>query len=398
MTRAKWGFVGLAAGLLWFGPALADVTGFLGDLVGGKSAAAEFAGTWTATGTAAGDIDHLVVTATGSGPVRIQVFGRCETRICNWGALPARVRTDGPTSDSVRSLAADFNLGFALRHITLHRLAGNILRFDMVTEFTDGSDRHDYEAAGQLVPAGTKVAAASPAPAASAAPSPAPVAAPAPAPIPAPIPAPNPAPAPSATSSTLSSLNPLHWLSSKPAPQPAAPQTAAAPTAVPIDNTEPVAASSAAPVSDCSAIDAGHLYVAPVNGNWNLRDFLHVVQGFGPYRDAANRGLAVLNFYRFDEICRVGRGTTNMTFLRAAGEVPHQPMAGADCSDVRPEQVAAVKRDDDWKVVDGSREIYDYGSDEQGAAEAVAVIKSLNLSHQCYFDRANTPVSYLIAR
>lgn len=380
MTRAKWGFVGLAAGLLWLGPALADVTGFLGDLVGGKSAAAEFAGTWTAPGTVTGDIDHIIVTTSGSGPVRIQVFGRCETRICNWGALPARVRTDGPASESVRSLAADFNLGFALRHITLHRLAGNTLRFDMVTEFTDGSDRHDYEAAGQLVPAGTKVAAL-----------PAPAAPPSATTMPT-SPAPAPAPAPSTAPSSGSSLNPLNWFSSKPA------APAATPAAVPTDNTEPVAASTAAPVDDCFAIDTGHIYLAPASGNWNLRDFLHVVQGFGPYRNAAARALTVIQFYHFDEICHVGRGSTNMAFFRAAGEVPHQPMAGADCSDVHPEQVAAVKRDDDWKVVDGTRELYDYGSDEQGAATAAAVIKSLALSHQCFYDRANTSASYWLAR
>jgi hypothetical protein len=389
MSRAKWGFIGLTAGLLWAGPATADVTNFLGDLVGGKSAAAEFAGTWTLPGTTTGDIDHVVVTAPSSGPVRIQVFGRCEARICNWGALPARARTDGPASDSVRSLAADFNLGFALRHITLHRIAGNALRFDMVTEFTDGSDRHDYETAGQLVPAGTKLAAA-------------PVSAPVPgaaaSAVPAPAPAQRAAPAPAP--STASSLNPLNWFSSKPAaaPLPPAPQSAAAPAAVPIDNSEPVAVSTAAPVDDCFTIDTGHVYLAPANGNWNLRDFLHVVQGFGPYRNAAAKALTVIQFYHFDEICHIGRGSTNMVFFRAAGDIPHQPMSGADCTDVHPDQVTAVKRDDDWKVVDGTREIYDYGSDGQGAAEAATVIKSLALSHQCFYDRANTQTSYWLAR
>jgi len=342
MARAKWGIFGLAAALMVPVAALADATGFLSDLVSGRPAAAEFAGTWVVGGQApaGSDIDHVVVTASGQGTVRIQVFGRCEARVCNWGALPARVRTDGPNSQVVRSLSADFNLGFALQHVTLHRLPGNLLRLDMVTEFTDGSDRHDYETALQLRPAGAPVASSA-----------------------------------------------------------AAPTPATAATAAPVEpSVLPLAATAAPPTDDCVAIAAGHIYVAPSNGNWSVRDFLHVIQGFGPYRAAAAKGLAVFNFYRFDEGCHVGRASTNMTFFRASGEVPRQPMAGEDCTEVHPAAVAAVKQDDDWKVVEGARVIFDYGSDEQGAAQAVTVIKSLNLVRQCYYDRANYSATYWLSR
>lgn len=342
MKNGKCGLFGavLAAGLLWTGAATADVTGFISDLVSSKAAYEGFLGTWTSS--APGDIERIVVTASGSGPARIQIFGRCEARICNWGALPARIRTDGPASNTVRSLSADFNLGFALRHITLHRLPGNLLRFDMVTEFTDGSDRHDYESAGQL--------------STSAAPT-----------------------APQATAVPQAS------------PQAAAPD-------LPADNSMPVAVSAAPPTDDCVAIDTSHVYLANDNGNWKLRDFLHVIQNFGPYRVAAAKGLSVLSFYRLNEVCRVGRGASNMVFFRAAGEVPHQAMPGEACSDVHPDKVQAIKQDDDWKVVDGGREIYDYGSDQDGASQAATIIKSLNLSRQCFFDRANSPVSYWLSR
>jgi hypothetical protein len=371
----------LAAGLICPVAAFGGIPGVLGDLIGGKPAAAEFAGTWTAP--PGSDIDHIVVTVTSSGPARIQVFGRCEARICNWGALPARLRTDNPSSDVVRALAADFNLGFALRHITLHRTAGNALRFDMVTEFTDGSERHDYESAGQLVPAGTPVAAA-PATAVASAPS----AAPAPVAAPAPAAAPPAAPAPG---SGITALNPLSWFSSsKPSATPTGP--------IAQDNSVPVGVSTAAPVDDCFPVDSGHAYVVNANGNWNVRDFLHVVQSFGPYRAAAEKGLQTIGYYHFDEVCHIGRGATNMTFFRTAGEIPRQPMPGQDCVDVHYDAVTAVKRDDDWKVVDGERVIFDYGSDSAGAAQAASVIKSLALSRQCYYDRANLTASYWLSR
>jgi len=368
----------LAAGLMW--PAAACGQGVLGDLVsGGKSPAEGFAGTWIAP--AGSDIDHIIVSGSSSGPVRIQVFGRCETRVCNWGALAARIRTDGPTSTVTRALSADFNLGFALRHITLHREPGQALRFEMVTEFTDGSDRHDYETAGRLVPAGAVAASPSPAPAAVPAPVTAAVPPATPANVPAAAGAAPAVPAQPAAGSGITALNPLSWFGSK-------------------DNAGGVtaAAGSTAPVDDCFAFDTAHAYIVSANGNWNIRDFLHVVQGFGPYRVAADKGLKTIAFYRFDEICHVGRGASNLTFLRAAGEVPHQPMPGEDCVDVHADKVEVVKRDDDWSVVDGGRVIFNYGSDKDGAAQAASVIKSLGLTRQCYYDRAYPTASYWLSR
>lgn len=348
MKRTIRAILGLAAAVMVPVAAGADVTGFINDLVGGRAPGAGFAGTWYAA--SGSDIDHIIVTASDSGPARIQVFGRCEARICNWGALPAKLRTDGPASDAVRSLAADFNLGFAMRRLTLHRLPGNTLRFDMVTEFTDGSDRHDYETAGNLSSTPVRTAAV---------------------------------PAQPAEPVIL---------------RPGGEQTAVPAASPSHDNAMPVAAAAALPLDDCFPIDTDHVYAAPASGNWNLRDFLHVVQNFGPYRAAAAKGLAIIKFYRFDEVCRIGRGSTNMAFFKAAGEVPRQTMKGEDCTEIHPEKVVAVERDGDWNVTDGTHEIFDYGSDRQGAEQAVTVIKTLNLARQCYYDRANLSASYWISR
>lgn len=339
MLTTKQGFFGaiLVAGLWVAAPASADVSGILSGIMGNKAANGDFLGSWTAQG---GDIDHIVVSAGNSGTVRIQVFGRCDAGICNWGALPARLRTEGPTSEVVLSLAADFNLGFALRRLTLHKQPGKALRFDMVTEFTDGSERHDYESSGLLTVTG------------------------APAPV-----------APSVPAAAAISQSASH-----------------------LDTPQPVVSAATQVTDDCFAIDSTHTYVTADGGNWKLRDFLHVVQNFGPYRAAANKGLATLSFYHFDEVCHVGRGSTNLAFYRASGEVPRQAMPGEDCLDVHPNKVEAVLREDDWKVVEGSREIYNYSSDQKGAVQAVSLIKSLNLNRQCFFDRANLLASYWLSR
>lgn len=329
-------------------PASADVTSFLGGIVGAKGPASDFLGTWNAP--PGGDIDHLVVSAGNSGVVRIQVFGRCEARVCNWGALPVRFLSDGPNSEGVVGLVAEFNLGFAMRRLSLHKQPGNRLRFDLVTQFTDGSDRHDYEIAGLLTGSAAPPLAATP--------------------------------IPNTPQASNSAPNPVVTM----------------PAAIPLDNSTPVAASRGSGLDDCVAIDTAQSYIAGENGNWKLRDFLHVVLNFGPYKVAAAKGLSVLKYYRFDETCHIGRGTADLVLYRAAGEVPHQPMPGEDCTEIRSAKVEAVERDGDWKVVEGTRELYNYRSDRAGATQAATLVKSLNLTRQCYFDRKNMSASYWLSQ
>jgi hypothetical protein len=287
--------------------------------------------------------------------------------------LLGHIRSDNPQSAAVRSIAVDYNLGFALRHITLRRAEGNTLGFDIVTEFTDGSARHDYETSGRLIPLGARPV-ASAAPAATSAPAP--------------------AAAPAETGTLAADVRPV-------APASDVASAAPAPTKPwwnPFGATEPAAANMGGAPGDCITFNPEHSYLTPDAGNWKVHDFLHTIQDFGPYRIAATRALAVIADYHLDEVCRIGRGSSNLVYYRATGEVPHTAMPGEDCVETHPDKVEAVSRDEDWIVVDGGREIYNYGSDKDAAQQAASVIKTLGFSRQCYFDRSNTPLSYWLSR
>jgi hypothetical protein len=351
----------LITALFGAGIASAGVTDFLSNLVSPDSPYTGFLGNWVPDG--ASDIDHIMVSAPASDQVRLQVFGRCDSRICNWGALTSHVHYDGPETGGVRSLSADFNLGYALRHVSLHRLPGNALRYDMVTEFTDGSSRHDYEASGKLILAGSKPAATPAAPAAPAAIAAAPAAA-------------------------------LPFTAAG-APEAAAAAPVAAPALA--ADSEPVAAFTGASPGDCFKVDTGHVYLAPEAGHWKVRDFLHALLDFGPNQAAAKKGLAVVTYYHADEFCRIGRASAAMNLFRSTGEVPRNAMPKEDCLAVNPDKVAAVEQDGDWKVVEGGREIFNYGSDQEAATQAAGIIKSFALNRQCFYDRSTAPQSYWLA-
>ncbi len=370
----------LTVALFWADAAMAGITNTISDLINPESHYAGFLGTWTNPDAGLSDIDRIMVTASGSEQLRVQTFGRCGSQICNWGSLLGHIRSDNPQSAAVRSISVDYNLGFALRHITLRRAQGNTLSFDIVTEFTDGSARHDYETSGRLIPLGAKPV-ASTAPAATGAP--------------ATTNAPAATNAPAEAGTLATEVRPV-------APASDVASAAPAPTTPwwnPFGGTEPAAANMGAGApGDCITFDTEHSYLTPDAGSWKVRDFLHTIQDFGPNRIAATKALAVIAYYHLDEVCRIGRGSSNLVYYRAAGEVPHTTMPKEDCVETHPDKVAAVLRDDDWVVVDSGREIYNYGSDKDAAQQAASVIKTLGFSRQCTFDRSNTPLSYWLSR
>jgi len=334
----------LAATALTASAATAGVTSFLTDIVSPNSSLAGFLGTWAYGDLGPGDIDHVIVSEGGASSVRIQVFGRCENVVCNWGVQNARVRTTRPDSDEVRSLAADFNLGYALRHLTLHKAPGGLLAYEVVTEFTDGSDRHDYENVGRLLPPGAVPTAA----------------------------VPSPVPEASAVS---------------PAPSPAEAAYANSPSTA-----------SAGGEEDCIQFNGKKAYVADDgNGNWQVRDFLHPVLKLGPNRNAALAAMRIVANYHFDEVCYIGHGAGQMTYWRMAGEFARTPMPGQDCIDVDPTKVKAVQRDDSWKVMNGEQELFDYGDDQANAQQAAQMIRSYRLNRQCFFARPDSRTSYWLA-
>jgi len=368
----------VTAALFGASAAMAGVTSAISDLINPSSPYAAFLGTWTNPDGGLSDIDHIMIAASGSEQLRVQTFGRCGSHICNWGSLLGHVRSDNPQSAAVRSISVDYNLGFALRHITLRHAQGDMLRFDVVTEFTDGSARHDYETGGRLIPLGARpVASAAPettsAPAAPDGPATAAV-------------------APAGTDMLAGEARPVAPVSDVASAAPATPWWDV------LNVTKPSAERAAGGPGDCKIFDTEHSYLAPDAGNWKVRDFMQTIQDFGPYRIAAARALAVIGYYHLDEICRIGSGNSNLTYYLATGEVPRTTMPNENCVETQSGKVEAVLHDDDWTVSDSGREIYNYGSDKDAAQQAAMVIKTLGLSRQCYFDKSNTPLFYWLAR
>jgi hypothetical protein len=130
---AKYVFVALA---IVIGMARADV--------------ADFYGNWENTGRDQSGVAHVVISPAGGNEVSVRVYGDCHPVECSWGLVDGRSYTADPRSGAVASVAAEFNFGFARRHIIFRNAAADRLSFEVLTDFSDGSEKHDFDTVGTL--------------------------------------------------------------------------------------------------------------------------------------------------------------------------------------------------------------------------------------------------------
>lgn len=119
----------VAFAVLATGTASAEVSGFIGNWFNSESDKGGFLGTFIGSETDKSDIARIVLTPAGVNHVRIHLYGRCSPE-CDWGSQLGHNFSDSPDSDEVRSIAADFNTGYGVKHLTLRNGPGNSLRFD----------------------------------------------------------------------------------------------------------------------------------------------------------------------------------------------------------------------------------------------------------------------------
>jgi hypothetical protein len=337
-TVARMLVVGAILAAFATGPAAGDVSDFLG--------------VWVDADTDTSGIARIVVTPGDGGQVNIRVFGRCHPADCDWGVQPARTYTGDPGSKDVRSIAADFNAGVARKHLTLSLAVGHALRFEVQTDFTDGSARSNYAVSGNVAAAADEAAGAQVAgdatPGADAMPG-------------------------------NGGADLLGGLSIGIGPK-------LPPGYVPAKG------------EDCTPFNPAMTHAANIDGSWRLVDFSHRLVNFGPSQSAALKAQAVIAFYHFDEECFVSRDGATMLYWKRAGQVPAAAAAGQDCVALDPGAAKAVSAGGVWTVVAGDTALLAYGDDKAAAERAVSVIRTYRLNRQCFFARPSSAAQYWLSQ
>lgn len=311
------GLAGLAA------PAVADVSQLVGN--------------WVNQDNDTSGVTRVVVTHAGPNRVDVRVFGRCEPHDCDWGKVHGHSYFEGPGSNRVTSVMARFHTGFGNKIVILRDVAGPRLNYEVLTDFTDGSGRRDYDMSGGL----RRSMFMPPIPGHPAGPEPGPGPGPK-------IPGPMPGPSFS---------------------------------------------------EDCVTFNPDTTHVAHAGGDWKIVDGSHWIADFGNRHGEANRAMQIIHHYNFDRQCFVGRPGPSMTYWKRGPDVvPSHGMAGDDCIGFNPATTHVAHTGGDWKIVDGSQWIADFGSNKSEADQAMAVIDHYRMNRQCFVGRPNPSMAYWLSQ
>jgi len=143
----------------------------------------------------------------------------------------------------------------------------------------------------------------------------------------------------------------------------------------------------------CRSFSPVKLDVRQVGGNWRVMEGSSAPLDFGPNEDQARTALRVIQYYKMDSQCFVG-DPSRMQYYLVNGKSPVGLFPGEDCAAFNPATTEAKLVSGNWKVVDGSHWILDFGSNESEAKTALKVIQKYGFKYICFVGRPNAPMMY----
>jgi hypothetical protein len=126
--------LGLAVLVLWLlpAPASAEISQFLG--------------TWENVNPSDRGVIRIAIAQQGAA-VTVHAWGHCTPSPCDWGQVSAvayGADVGATLPQQTTAVRAEFNQSFARRQVIVHPAPSNQLRVEVLTQFTDGSNRSNY--------------------------------------------------------------------------------------------------------------------------------------------------------------------------------------------------------------------------------------------------------------
>jgi len=296
--------------------------------------ATDFLGNWDNPGHDAGGLSHVVISPNGGDRVDVRAYGDCHPNECNWGLEQGKVYTADPKSKRVEAIVVTFHFGFAHHQVIFRKASDAGLTYEMLTDFVDGSDKRDFVVTGTLRP--------------------------------------------SAWAGPLSQ----NW------ERPAELRTGW--------GGGPREALPPKPMESCTAFDTRSARAVERNGSWKLVAGAQTLAEAGNDEASAMLAEAAIRHYRFDRRCTVGGPWK--TYWKGAGGFASDRMGGAECIAFNPTTVHLARVGGDWKIVDGDSWIAELGNNRAKADAMLALIRTHDLTAECFIRRQNPVMVYWLTR
>jgi hypothetical protein len=296
--------------------------------------ATDFLGNWDNPNRDAGGLSHVVISPNGGDRVDVRAYGECHPNDCNWGLEQGKVYTAGPKSKRVEAIVVTFHFGFAHHRVTFRKAPGTGLTYEMLTDFVDGSDKRDFVATGTLQP--------------------------------------------SAWAGPLSQ----NW------ERPAELRTGWG--GGPREGEPPK------PAESCLPFDTKAARAVERSGSWKIVVGADTLAEAGNDEASAMLAEAAIHHYRFDRRCTVGGPWK--TYWKSGNGFASDRMGGAECIAFNPTTVHLARVGREWKIVDGVTWIAELGDNKAKADATLALIRTRNLTAECFVRRQNPVMVYWLTR
>jgi len=148
-------------------------------------------------------------------------------------------------------------------------------------------------------------------------------------------------------------------------------------------------------LEDCLYFNPDNIAVqAASGGQYRIVDGSHSMFSF-PNQAEANAALNIIKNYKLNKSCFVGRPGPSLEYMLKGTAAPAGSTGGEDCTSFNPGTIKVQKASGNWKIVDGSSWLFDFGSSEKEARLAFNLIKKYSFNRTCYVGRPDASLSYL---
>lgn len=135
--------------------------------------------------------------------------------------------------------------------------------------------------------------------------------------------------------------------------------------------------------------------VVSANGSWKVAADNMWLLDFGPNRQQADQALQIIQHYRLNQQCFVGRPQASMKYYLANGRAPVGPFPGEDSIYFDNTKLRVVNVRNRWKIIElPSHSMLDFDQNEAEAWIALRIIWKYDFSYICFVGRPNAPMMY----
>lgn len=156
------------------------------------------------------------------------------------------------------------------------------------------------------------------------------------------------------------------------------------------------AAPAFAQQDDCLEFDFNYLTIVEDAGSYGVADNDNWIINVGGSRPEARLALHVMQHYRMDEVCRVGRGRSALTYFLANRYAPNGTIEGQDCIHFDNYRAVVMERNGQWVLTDGSEPLIALGPNPASAEQALATIRQYNFNEICFIGRPDPSMVYFL--